>query len=173
MKRLYRWQIAGAIFTGVMGVLLHFIYEWSGESVFVAPFSAVNESIWEHLKLVFFPMLIFGLVEEKYLENTYANFKTVKSVGILTGIILIPVLFYTINGVFGATPDWINIAIFFVTVIAVYWIETVLLSKSDIQWHNWVNTTIVVIILILFIIFTFVPPQIPFFQDPVSGTYGI
>lgn len=164
MKRLHRWQIFGTIFTGIMGVLLHFIYEWSGGNVFVAPFSAVNESIWEHLKLIFFPMLIFGLVEEKYLGNTYTNFKTVKSIGVLAGIILIPVLYYTVNGVFGTTPDWINIAIFFVTVIAVYWLETVLLSKTDIQWPDWVNIIIVVIILILFIIFTFVQPQIPFLK---------
>lgn len=34
---------------------------------------------------------------------------------ILLGLVLIPVLFYTYNGVFGKSPDWINTAIFYFT----------------------------------------------------------
>ena len=52
MKALTKWQISGFIFTGVFGVLLHFLYGWTGENVLVALFSAVNESVWEHMKLV-------------------------------------------------------------------------------------------------------------------------
>lgn len=43
MKNLLkRWQIAGFIFTGIAGVLLHFLYDLTGQSILVAPFSAVN-----------------------------------------------------------------------------------------------------------------------------------
>ena len=45
------------IFISVLGVLLHFTYEWSGNNPIVGLFSATNESTWEHLKLLFFPML--------------------------------------------------------------------------------------------------------------------
>ena len=40
------------IFISVLGVLLHFTYEWSGDNAVVGLFSAVNESTWEHLKLL-------------------------------------------------------------------------------------------------------------------------
>lgn len=43
------------IFISILGVLLHFTYEWSGDNPAVGLFSAVNESTWEHLKLIFFP----------------------------------------------------------------------------------------------------------------------
>ncbi|MBE7055804.1 MAG: hypothetical protein E7392_06810, partial [Ruminococcaceae bacterium] len=62
-KTVSRWQLAGFIFTGIAGVILHFLFDWTGGSVLVAPFSAVNESIFEHMKLLFFPMLLFAFVE--------------------------------------------------------------------------------------------------------------
>lgn len=53
------WELAGFLFTGALGVLLHFLYEWSGGNTLAAAFSAVNESTWEHMKLLFFPMFVF------------------------------------------------------------------------------------------------------------------
>ena len=29
-KRLFYWELAGALFTAAMGTLLHFVYDWSG-----------------------------------------------------------------------------------------------------------------------------------------------
>ena len=50
------FQIFSTIFVMILGTLLHFTYEWSGGNLLVASFSAVNESTWEHLKLLFYPM---------------------------------------------------------------------------------------------------------------------
>ena len=47
------WQIGGFVFEGALGTLLHFVFDWSGGNVAAALFSAVNESIWEHMKLLF------------------------------------------------------------------------------------------------------------------------
>ena len=60
-RRLNIFLIIGAVFTIITGTLLHFVYEWSGESLFVGIFSPINESVWEHLKLLFFPMSVFLL----------------------------------------------------------------------------------------------------------------
>ena len=50
-------------FISILGVLLHFTYEWSNDNPAVGLFSAVNESTWEHLKLIFFPMLLLTTME--------------------------------------------------------------------------------------------------------------
>lgn len=50
-------------FISILGVLLHFTYEWSNDNPAVGLFSAVNESTWEHLKLIFFPMLLLTMIE--------------------------------------------------------------------------------------------------------------
>lgn len=70
MERSYsQWQMAGFVFTSIMGTLLHFLYDISGESLLVAPFSAINESIWEHMKLLYFPMLAFAWIEYAAMEK--------------------------------------------------------------------------------------------------------
>ena len=58
-RRLFFWELAGFLFTGALGVLLHFLYEWSGGNTLAAAFSAVNESTWEHMKLLLIPVLFY------------------------------------------------------------------------------------------------------------------
>ena len=168
-----RWQIIGFVFTGILGVILHFLYDYTG-SVLVSLFSAVNESIFEHTKLLFFPMLVYAIIENRNIGLRYRNFMCVKLIGILLGVILTPVLYYTINGAFGMTPDWVNIGIFFIVDGLAYAFETWIMKNSCISCKNpgkvmWVLGLMV----ILYVVFTFIPPHIPFFQDPITGTYGI
>ena len=63
MQAKTRLNLFHFIFISILGVLLHFTYEWSGDNPAVGLFSAVNESTWEHLKLIFFPMLLLTLIE--------------------------------------------------------------------------------------------------------------
>ncbi|MBO5733486.1 MAG: hypothetical protein J6R66_01170 [Clostridia bacterium] len=174
MKKLLKgWQIGGFIFTVVAGVILHFLFDWTNKSVIVAPFSAVNESIWEHMKLLFFPMLVFAFVESGYIGKDYESFWCTKLIGIVLGTVLIPVLYYTINGVLGTTPDWVNIAIFVVSVAIGYLAETLILKKGNLSCKSPAGAIAVLIaVAILFVVFTFATPQIPIFQDPITGTYG-
>jgi hypothetical protein len=170
MKSVSKWQIAGFIFTAIAGVLLHFLFDWSGGSIFAAPFSAVNESIWEHMKLLFFPMFIFAIIESRHGGK---NFWCVKRLGIVVGTILIPVLYYVINGALGETPDWVNIAIFFITAATSYIIESYLFKNDILMCKSFQRAFVTLcIITFAFILFTFVPPRIPLFQDPVTGGYG-
>lgn len=172
-KSLKAWQIGGFIFTVVAGVILHFLFDWTNKSVIVAPFSAVNESIWEHMKLVFFPMLVFAFVESRYIGKDYESFWCAKLIGIVLGTALIPVLYYTINGVFGPTPDWVNIAIFVVSAAVSYFAENLILKKGNLNCKSPKSAIAVLIgFAILFVVLTFAAPQIPIFQDPITGTYG-
>ena len=88
-------------YTVLLGSLLHFVYGWSGGSVLAAGFSAVNESTWEHMKLLFFPMFLFSVVQVCCLGRNYPNFLAARGVSTVTGVALIPVLFYTYTGVLG------------------------------------------------------------------------
>ena len=61
-KRLLRWELIGFAFTGAVGTLLHFVYEWTGGNPLIAAFCAVNESTWEHMKLLAVPWLVWTVV---------------------------------------------------------------------------------------------------------------
>lgn len=167
------WQLMGFAATSFGGTLLHFLYEWLGEAVWIAPFSGVNESTWEHMKLLFWPMFIFAIAQSFSFKDR-ENFWCVKARGILSGLILIPVLFYTYNGVVGKSPDWLNISIFFISAAVAYIYETKLFNEKKIPCRfEKLSLTILIIIAILFVAFTFVTPEIGIFKDPLTGSYGI
>ena len=171
------WQLVGFAVTSLGGTLLHFLYEWLGEAVWIAPFSGVNESTWEHMKLLFWPAFIFALVQSRFFRDR-KDFWRIKLRGILAGLSLIPVLFYTYNGVIGHSPDWINITIFFISAAAAYLYEMKLFGRTDGEGADGrgrlsPHLAVLCLIGVLFIVFTFKTPEIGIFKDPIGGTYGI
>lgn len=172
-KSVPGWQVAGFLFTSIFGTFLHFLFELSGQQILAALFSAVNESIWEHMKLLFYPMVLFALVESRYLGKAVSAFWCIKLSGILLGLTLIPVLYYTYTGISGVSLSVLNIAIFFLAAGVAYWVETVLFLR-DVSCRISPRAVFCLLLLIgaVFVLFTFFPPQIPFFEDPITGTYG-
>ena len=170
---MFYWQVVGFLFTIVLGVFLHFLFDMTNQNIIAAIFSAVNESIWEHMKLLFYSMILFAIVESKFLEQEYEQFWCVKLKGILLGLLLIPVLYYMYTGILGTSVDWFNIAIFVIASGVVYWGETRHFQK-DKKCFLRMKTAIVMlcVIVLVFTVLTFVPPKIPFFEDPVTGRYG-
>ncbi len=166
-------QFLGFAVTSLGGTLLHFLYDWTGEAVGIAPFSGVNESTWEHMKLLFWPMFLYAVVQRFFFRDS-ADFWCVKARGILLGLLLIPVLFYTYNGVIGKSPDWINIAIFFVAAALAYIFETRLFQRGDTQYRfPKAALALLGVLAVLFAVFTFAAPEIGLFRDPLTGEYGI
>ena len=167
------WQLMGFAVTSLGGTVLHFLYEWLGDAVWIAPFSGVNESTWEHMKLLFWPMFLFAIAESFFFRDR-TDFWCVKLKGTLLGLLLIPVLFYTYNGVIGKSPDWINIAIFFISAAVAYIWETRQFKKESIACKSpRLAITILCGIAVLFVVFTFATPQIGLFKDPLAGSFGI
>ena len=167
------WQLVSFAVTSLGGTVLHFLYDWLGESVRVAPFSGVNESTWEHMKLLFWPMLLFAVVQCFFFKDR-GDFWCIKLRGILLGMVLIPVIFYTYNGAVGKSPDWLNIAIFFVVAAAVYLYEARLFERRTVACGSpkWA-VAVLGALAVLFVMFTFFTPEIGLFRDPLTGTYGI
>ena len=167
------WQLWGFAVTSLLGTLLHFLYDWTGGAVWVAPFSGVNESTWEHMKLLLWPMLLFSIFQSFFFRER-KDFWCVTLRGIFVGLTLIPVIFYTYNGVIGKSPDWINIAIFFISAAVAYLYEMRLFKIGKIACKNKkVPILALVTFAVLFVIFTFKTPELGIFKDPITGTYGI
>ena len=159
------------IFISILGVLLHFTYEWSGDNPAVGLFSAVNESTWEHLKLIFFPMLLLTMIEflwahikDKPLPENYLPARTI---GILSGMAFIVVVFYTLNGVLGRNYEILNIALYFAGVI--YALRTENRSGSrQMCINDYVAMTILAILAVAFFAFTNYPPELGVFAVPTT-----
>ncbi len=175
MKREERaglWARLGFAVTSLLGTLLHFLYEWTG-SPSVALVSAVNESTWEHMKLLFFPMLSVALLQYARMEERPSAYWCIKARAILLGLLLIPVLFYTLGGVFGTTSGVVNIAIFFAAVALAYRYEAKQFRCDRVcTAEGWAVLALCVLALAFFL-FTFRPPALPLFRDPLGGGFGI
>lgn len=173
--KLRRWQLLGFLFTSAAGTLLHFLFEWSGELSLVGAVSAVNESVWEHMKLLFIPMFLFALAEASVLGDKFHSFWRAKLAGTLLGLLLIPTLYYTYTGALGWRKVFIDISIFYVAAAAAYLLEAFLLLREPqrLSVLEFPAMLLLVLLALVFLYFTYFPPRLPIFQDPTTLTYGI
>lgn len=171
-KSILIFQIVSAVFRIILGTILHFTYQWSNESLFIGAFSAVNESTWEHQKLLFFPMLITIIVGYFYIGKAIPNFICAKTVGIITAMLFTIVFFYTYTGILGTNYAVLNILTFvFSLLLGEYVAYKIVLSYFS--CNNKISIVFLVVLFLSFIVFTYFTPKIGLFKDPISGGYGI
>jgi len=167
-------EIIGTITIILLGNVLHFTYASSGNNPLVAAFSAVNESIWEHLKLAFWPSLLWMLIVMGPLRKTTNNYFFAKTAGSYVMVAFIPLVFYSYTSFTGESIFAIDIASFIVAVIIGQIFSYKLLSYKALPEITETASIVAVILLAtIFALFTFSPPQLPLFQDPITGHYGV
>lgn len=165
MKNIKRMELIGIIFTILVGSLLHFTYEWSGQNPYTALFSAVNESTWEHLKLLFFPYMLYAIIEYIYIGKDYPNFITAKFIGVICGLVLIPLLFYSYTYLLGTNYFVFDILIFVLAVIVSYVVSYYVLTGTTLN-INTLSIVVLTLICLSFFRFTLNPPNCFLFFDP-------
>ena len=172
-KNILKWELFGALFISVIGAVFHFLFEWLGSFPPIGGFFPVNESVWEHLKIGFWPALVYAIIEYPYLNKQTSNFIFAKTMGILAIPLSIAMLFYTYSGVFGEEVFLADILIFFAAVAIGQYISYRLLIKGATpRALDIVGLTLVITLAFMFAFYTYYPPQLPIFQDPM-GIYGI
>lgn len=171
-EKLLKYQIFSAIFAIILGTLLHFTFDWSGNNILVGAFSSINESTWEHLKLAFYPMLITTIIGTFKYKDIIPYFLCAKTIGIITAISFITAFFYTYTGILGRNIAIIDISSFLIAIILGEYVSYKLL-KLNYKCDNTFSLIILLSFSLSFIFFTYFPPKIAFFQDPITGLYGI
>ena len=174
MEHLKSWHIVGAIFTLILGTLLHFTYDWSGANDFISYIAPVNESIWEHQKLLFTPMLLFMIIELFAYGKELPNFIQVKVLSIIVGIVVTIASYYTYSGIIGNNFLIADIGTFVIGTLVAYlfsyhFLQTTFFSSP---LSKIMMLILLVILILCFVLFTVDPPRIPLFQDSPTGTYG-
>lgn len=157
----------------ILGSILHFTYAWSGRNKFVAIFSAVNESTWEHIKLALSGIFVCTLVDVWWLGDN-PNYWFAKSMSFLVPVLVIPVLFYGYRAVLKVKACLpIDITIFFIASFASSVAFVGMLELAPMGEAGEIASMIIsVIVLTMYLSLTRFPLHNFLFRDPITGKYG-
>ncbi len=172
-SKLFKYEVIGFVFTSIGGTIAHFLYELSGYNEIIGLFCSVNESVWEHLKLLFFPFMLYA-VFEYFILSKPKGFFGAKLIAILAGMAVTVGIYYIYNGAVGSSPDWLNIASFFIGVGVAYLTGyAIIKNKKEASAAGEIISVILIIAIgASFALFTIYPPFIPLFEDPRYAVFG-
>ena len=166
MNTLKKTLLAGTLFVMITGTLCHFVYEWSGSHPVAGLFTPVNESTWEHMKLLFFPMLFISFFLNSRLKKEFPCITSALALGILTGTFSIPILFYSYTGILGFNLAPVDILIFFISVILGFRTVYDLALSCEKKDQGFLLVTLIFLLCICFFLFTWFPPELALFASP-------
>lgn len=171
-----KWIVIGISVLFLIGLVMHFLYDISSSSTIAGAVAAVNESVWEHLKMVLLPVIlwwtIYYLVTGKRNNIDKNRWFTGALISLITALIAIPLLFYFYTEAFGVEVLAVDIIILFLALLFGQLLGLHLYNHSK-GISVYISIGIFIALILLFIVFTFCPPHLPLFKDSITGQYGI
>lgn len=165
MSKVIKACIIMFLWISVTGTLLHFTYDWSGGNSFVGLFSAVNESIWEHMKLLFFPCAVFSIAAYPHFRKEYPAFLTCAAFAAVGAMVFQTAAYYTYSGILGKNIDAVNIAIFFIGAAVCSFLLYAFLKRNPDTGSLW-GLAVFCLVSVCFFCFTKEPPALGIFTVP-------
>ena len=167
-------KIIGVFISFIIAVILHFIYGIF-PNTFFSILAPVNESIWEHMKLIVSSSLIFSIFEYfiyKKKDIPYNNFILSYGVSCILGIIVYLLIYIPLNDIFGHKA-YIAISLLFIILIFVQYVSYYIMNKKE-MWHSCdMGILLIIIIYFIFGYLTYHPPKINLFYDYMHKGFGI
>ena len=173
-RKIWPVELIGVPVIVVFGSLLHFTFGWAGYWSPVALVAAVNESVWEHLKIAFWPGLMWSILELVVLRPNRWQFWAAKGFALLIAPAFIVIAFYAYTSLLGRNLLALDITTFVVAIALGQIVSARLISASGWRRTSLVlGTTLLTLQLIAYSTFTFYPPALGIFEDSRDGNRGI
>ena len=170
--KIRKYQIFSTIFVFILGTLLHFLYDWSGQNQIIGVFSAVNESIWEHVKIALTPTLLWGLLDG-FIYGANPNYFLAKFVSLFIIIILMPLLYYGHKAIIKKEIFIFDIISFYIVIICSQLSFYYLLRINEIDFiFRYLSGIGLFLLFGGYMIHTLMPAKSFLFKDPISNKYG-
>lgn len=167
-------KILGFIISFILCFPIHFLYERlpSFTTSIIAP---VNESIFEHMKILFTSIIVSGIIQKIIVIKSNLGYKNVCFSNVVSGILSIPIFLVMFMPVYNAIGKNfpITIIIMLIALLLSYIIGYYILKiNKDLKLEN-LSIFIVIIVYLIFGSLTYYPIKNEFFKDPISNIYGI
>ena len=164
--------IISFVILSVFGTILHFTHGWFKNGILLHIFSAVNESTWEHMKLLVAPTLLVMIFQYVILKNDYSNLMNGILILFVVEIVSIPLLYESLGLILKEVPFIITILVFYISIILGLFSEYFILKNGISIFSELIGFLFILVITFKFGILTYFPPKIFLFRDPVTGRYG-
>lgn len=167
-------ELAGGAVVFAIASFLHFLYDITGGSVLGALLGAVNESVWEHLKIFAIAYIVWAVVELLWVHPPLKAFVFAKAVGVYALCIFIGGFFYIYTGLLGKSVlavDLISALIF--SFFSHYISCRLTLSEKNRGQFFYTGIMMLFLMFVMILCFTYYPPECDLFRDPVTGSYGV
>lgn len=171
-----KWILKGIPVLFIVGTFFHFIYDLLWKNPLVGLVSPVNESVWEHGKMVVWPIILWwslyylgpgraeGVQADAWFTGAWA--------ALLTAVLTIPLVYYFYTQAFGVELLWVDIGLLFGSLVLGQ-----LMGLHVYRHGGGLSAGLVLVlfgaVVLAFMVFTFFPPKIPLFRDGSTGLYGI
>ena len=172
--KLKNLKLLGVILAFLFCFPLHFLYD-KMPCFITSIISPVNESIWEHMKILFGSIILSGVIQKVIVKVSKLPYKNIcisnficAVLSIIIFLILYIPIYITLGEILPLTIFIMLIAIIIVQIISIYIVKYV----KDLKMEN-LAIIFVIITYILFGILTYNPIKIELFKDPVKISYGI
>ena len=161
-------SVSGFFIVCIAGTVCHYVYELTGRNMISGMFTPVNESIWEHLKLLYFPYIIYALTECFIYGRKIKGFLFSRTVGVICGMIFIPVMFFLYTSVTGRSFVFIDILLFIISAVISFAVslDRILKERDAFSKRSFAAVIIIISVTLLFFGLTFYPPSTRLFAVP-------
>lgn len=165
-KKLLISSLIGFFVVSILGTLSHFAYHWTGENILAGFLFPVNESTWEHMKLAFFPMLLYVFLESLWQKEEAPSHTCINLISVLIATYLIPIRFYTYSGILGKHYAPLDIATYYFSIFSAFTFRYVATKKGWQPRICWLFYVLIVLTALGFVFFTYYPPSLGIFRIP-------
>lgn len=169
--------IIGCIIAIGLGMFLHFAYDLSYGNSLVGLFAPVNESVWEHLKLIFIPFTLFSLTLYFISKRKFSNMILATVFGNIVGMFTTVVLYYVGLYFFKQNNMIYNIIVLILGIVSAFSIlYSAIYNKEFLEEtadSTIIGTCTLVLLFAIFALSTYFPIRSELMKDPITKTYGI
>lgn len=172
------WMLFGIPILIAVAYPIHLLYEWTGKNIVAGLFAPVNESMWEHLKMVFWPTLFWWaigyLIFLRNRGNGFARAAVTCAVSALVSEVFVIAFFYTYTGALGVESLTVNIiGLFLGLFFGILLARHIDRHTKPRKFATFIAVVLILLLAAAFLYFTFTPPHLPIFKDPPTGRFGI
>lgn len=174
MKSLKKFKILAIFIIFALCFPLHFLYEWVPNPIF-SIFLPVNESIWEHMKLIYTSYMLYSVIEYFWLKKKeihFENYGLQTFLVPLMGIIIYLLIFVPLYQIFGENM-FISLGVLFLIVGFEEALSYYMLLWKKIPYEKFIGIVGIIVVYILFTVLTYKPFKNELFYDIKEEKYGI